>query len=673
MPESAAVRLHQGLVPLLKEVGEVPPGPFIPARFQVEALEAVLRGDVFVSAPTGSGKTWIAERAMEQVLARGGTAWYTTPLKALSNQKFHRFQKLYGAERVGLLTGERKIRPRAPVIVATTEILRNALYDGGVTPDLAVLDEAHYLGDPERGMAWEEIIMLAPAVTHLLLLSATLQNVDDLADWMGRVRGRPPAVVRESERPVPLRRVLVEARGHLLPENLAPRVRGGERRRGWLSTTVRELAEASLLPAILFFPARRECDEAVRELSAVRLPGEAERRAGYRVWEQRFPYLAVHPFRWFLIQGGVAPHHAGHLTAWRLAVEDLLDQGLVRAVAATTTLASGLDVPARTVVLSTLSRQSPEGRVDLTATEFHQMVGRAGRRGRDRIGVVALPASSRGEALLGLALSQAETEPVRSAFRPGYTQVLNLLARRTLAQALDELERSLAAYEAEKYGTERVRPVRHLRRFPPGAAAQTLEHTRDPLGQAFLLRAVILQSLGYLDTDAHLTEDGRWAARLRHHRMLVLAEIVRRDGIPAAAPRLAAMAAALGSERAPRAGGEGVRLGGLSSLVRRLGRLEEEVGADPDPFEQEFRQEWDRRRRRAVGSPAERRAAACEAWARGTEWTTLVREFEVEEGDLQRIVLQAAEVLMQLEGLPQAQVRAIAHETRTLLLRPPVL
>src|SRR3990172_13340639 len=171
MPESAAVRLHQGLVPLLKEVGEV-----------------------FVSAPTGSGKTWIAERAMEQVLARGGTAWYTTPLKALSNQKFHRFQKLYGAERVGLLTGERKIRPRAPGIVAPTEILRNALYDGGVTPDPAVLDEAHYLGDPERGMAWEEIIMLAPAVTHLLLLSATLQNVDDLADWLGRVRGRPPAV-----------------------------------------------------------------------------------------------------------------------------------------------------------------------------------------------------------------------------------------------------------------------------------------------------------------------------------------------------------------------------------------------------------------------------------------------------------------------------------------------
>jgi superfamily II RNA helicase len=670
---SSVATLHAGLRPLLAEVGEVPPGPFVPARFQVEALQSVQRGDVFVSAPTGSGKTWIAERAIEDLLARGGIAWYTTPLKALSNQKFHRFQRLYGEGRVGLLTGERKIRPHAPVIVATTEVLRNALYDGRTAPDLAVLDEAHYLGDPERGMAWEEIILLAPPATHLLLLSATLQNVDDLAAWLTRVRGRPPAVVREWERPVPLRRVLVDAGGHLLPEELAPRLRGGERRRGWLGVALRELAAADLLPAILFFPSRRECDEAVRELSAMRLPGEAARRAAFRIWEHRFPYLAVHPFRWFLVQGGVAPHHAGHLTAWRLAVEDLLDQGLVRAVAATTTLASGLDVPARTVVLSTLSRQSPQGRVDLTATEFHQMVGRAGRRGRDRIGVVALPASSRGEAQFGLALAQAETEPVRSAFRPGYTQVLNLLARRTLEQALDELQRSLAAYEAEQLGMVRARPPRILRRIPAGVAARALERVRDPLGQTFLLRAVLLQSLGYLDAEARLTADGRWAARLRHPRTLVLAEVVRRDGVPAAPHRLAAMAAAMGSERPPRAGGEEARLGGLATLVRRLARLEEEFGLEPDPFPQEFRGEWDRERRRAVPSPAERRAAVCAAWARGGEWGALVREFEVEEGDLQRIVLQAAEVLVQLEGLPQSSVRAVARETRTLLLRPPVV
>ncbi|MGH2453602.1 MAG: DEAD/DEAH box helicase [bacterium] len=666
--------LHSGLGTILRDVGEVPPGPFVPAPFQLAALEAVQFGDVFVSAPTGSGKTWIAERAIEQILSAGGTAWYTTPLKALSNQKFHRFQRLYETERVGLLTGERRIRPQSPVIVATTEILRNALYDGRLTPHLAVLDEAHYLGDPERGVAWEEILMLAPAATRLLLLSATLQNVDDLAEWLGRVRGRPPAVIREEERPVPLRRILHDARGYLLPESFAGRLRGGERRRGWLATALSQLDEARLLPAILFFPSRRECDEAVRELSAVRGPGEGERRPAYAEWERRYPYLAGHRFRSFLLRGGVAPHHAGHLTAWRLTVEDLLDRGLIRAVAATTTLASGLDVPARTVLLSTLTRQSPDGRVDLTATEFHQMVGRAGRRGRDRIGVVALPAGSRSEAHMGLALAGAETEPVRSAFRPGYTQVLNLLARRTLGEALEELERSLAAFEAER-GRESVAPSRPRRapRLPPGVVADELARTREPIAGTFLLHAAVLQTLDYIDRNAGLTAHGRWAARLRHPRMLVLAEIVRRDGIPAAAARLAGMAAALGSERPPRAGGEGARLGGVAALVRRIGRLEAEVGLGPDPFAEEFEQQWDRRRRRAVTSPAERRAAAGEEWAGGAEWATLTREFDVEEGDLQRIILQAAEVLMQLEGLPQEPVRAVAHEARLRLLRSPVV
>ncbi len=683
MDRSAAVRLHAGLGPVLREVGEVPPGPFVPARFQLEALEAVHFGDVFVSAPTGSGKTWIAERAIEQILAAGGTAWYTTPLKALSNQKFHRFQRLFEAERVGLLTGERRIRPQAPVVVATTEILRNALYDGQLTPHLAVLDEAHYLGDPERGVAWEEILMLAPSDTRLLLLSATLQNVADLAEWLGRVRGRAPAVVREEERPVPLRRILHDARGHLLPESLADRLRGGERRRGWLATALSQLDESRLLPAILFFPSRRECDEAVRELSAVRGPGEEERRAAFEGWERTYPHLRTHRFRSFLLRGGVAPHHAGHLTAWRLAVEDLLDRGLIRAVAATTTLASGLDVPARTVLLSTLTRQSPEGRVDLTATEFHQMVGRAGRRGRDRIGIVVLPADSRGEAQTGLALAEAETEPVRSAFRPGYTQVLNLLVRRTLPQALEELQRSLAAFEAQRQkpdGFERlgrrppsVRGRQRTPRLPLGAVAEQLADTHEPIGRTFLLHAAVLQSLGYLDAHAGLTAEGRWAARLRHPRVLVLAEIVRRDGVPVSAPRLAAMAAALGTERAPRAGGEGARLGGLAALVRRLHRVEVEAGLEPDRFVEEFEQEWDRRRRRPLGSPAERRAAAAEGWARGAEWGSLTRELDVEEGDLQRIVLQAAEVLMQLEGLPQPPIRTLAHETRALLLRPPVL
>src|SRR5205807_1482138 len=283
-----------GLADLLRGVGEAPAVPFAPAAFQVAALAALERGDVLVSAPTGSGKTWIAEQEIARLLqpTRAGAPtriWYTAPLKALSNQKFRRFQGLYGADAVGLLTGERRVNPRAPVLVATTEILRNAFYDpagSAPSPDVIVLDEAHYLADPERGTAWEEILLLAPPETRLLMLSATIPNADELAAWLGEVRGHTPEVI-----------------------TLAPR-----------------LAQHPMLPA--------------------------------------------------LRRGGVAPHHAGHLTAWRMCVEDLLEAGLVRMVCATTTLAAGLDVPARTVLLSTLYRNGPAGPESLTPTEFHQMTGR---------------------------------------------------------------------------------------------------------------------------------------------------------------------------------------------------------------------------------------------------------------------------------------------------------
>ena len=186
------------LATILGGVGEAPAGPFVPAPFQRDALDAIDRGDVVVSAPTGSGKTWIAEQHMARTLAAAARAnavprrvWYTTPLKALSNQKFRRFQRLYGEASVGLLTGERRINSRAPVLVATTEILRNVLYDArtqDAPPGAVVLDEAHYLSDPERGTAWEEILLLAPRETRLLLLSATIPNADALAGWMGTVR-----------------------------------------------------------------------------------------------------------------------------------------------------------------------------------------------------------------------------------------------------------------------------------------------------------------------------------------------------------------------------------------------------------------------------------------------------------------------------------------------------
>src|SRR2546422_202942 len=341
---------------ILQDVGTPPPAPFVPAPFQEAALAAVRAGDVLVAAPTGSGKTWIAEQAISEILTAGGVAWYTTPLKALSNQKFHRFSGLYGAESVGLLTGE-------------------------------------------------------------------------------------------AVRPVPLRYVLADGRGRLIPPDALGHLPSDGRPSGWLAGLIRELEHYSLLPAILFYPSRRQCDEAARELAALRAFGPELRAAAFGRWEREFPFLRGHAFRNAIVDSGIAPHHAGHTTAWRLAVEDLLARGLIRVVCATTTLAAGLDVPARTVALSTLVRNSPEGPVVLSATEFHQMSGRAGRRGKDTIGVVVLPATSRDEAREGLALIDAEPDPVTSSFSPGYVQVLNLLRRSSQEEALRELNRSLAAYE----------------------------------------------------------------------------------------------------------------------------------------------------------------------------------------------------------------------------------
>lgn len=731
---------------ILEDVGMPPAAPFVPAAFQEAALAAVRTGDVLVSAPTGSGKTWIAEQAIAELLAGGGTAWYTTPLKALSNQKFHRFSGLYGVESVGLLTGERRINTGAPIVVATTEILRNALYGDVTAPQLIVLDEAHYLSDAERGTAWEEILLLAPRRSRLLLLSATFPNARAVASWLAEVRGAKPEVIVEQSRPVPLRYVLADGRGRLMPSDAIGHLPPGGRASAWLPNLLRDLEHYSLLPVILFFPARRQCDEAARELAALRAFGPELRAAALGRWEREYPFLRGHPFRGAVIDSGVAPHHAGHMTAWRLAVEDLLGRGLIRAVCATTTLAAGLDVPARTVALSTLVRNSPEGPVLLTATEFHQMSGRAGRRGKDTMGVVVLPGASRDEAKEGLALIDAEPDPVTSSFTPGYVQVLNLLRRGTLQEALGELNRSLAAFERREEVarlrdaiasipadelTERPCDDRLITRgryermadrltrlqkqaaqgrgSPEEAAAlkeeiaawpcatcpvearclatiealRAREYRRSSLRQAlysvegtlpdeFTRRAAVLRRLGYIDDAYRLTPEGQWAAELRHPRMLVLAEIVRRSLVGGSTAAWVAVAGALGTERAPYRGGE-AGLSTLARLVRELSDLERQHALDPGNAVAQFEPEWDPPTRRRIPSPADRRADAVVAWMRGADWNTLTAESRAEEGDLQRMILQAAEVLMQLEGLPFPDVRTAARDARLRLLRTPVV
>ena len=636
---------------LLEGMGEPEPQPFTPSPFQEEALKAVLEGeDVIVVAPTGSGKTWIAEQAISEFLKEGRECWYTTPLKALSNQKYENFQKLFGAERVGLLTGERRENSQAPLIVATTEVLRNALYRAERVPFFIVLDEAHYLGDEERGTTWEEVIILAPSETRLLLLSATISNAEELAGWMEDVRGKRPALIFAGERPVPLRYGFITRRGDLLPlkpgiiNSLDPR----ELEVRFHPVKVVELLEEkNLLPAIIFLPRRRDCDLAAGKFRAFPWKGREERLDVYAELAKNNPYLWGHSLLPTLIEAGVAAHHAGHLTGWKVAVERMLARGLLRAVFATTTLAAGLDVPARTVVLPTLLARGEEGVRFLKALEFQQMTGRAGRRGKDKIGFVIIVPHHRDELFEALMLKDAEPEPLRSSFRLHYYQILNLLSRYPLEEALEILERSFLLYQQET-----------RRRW---------ERTRSALVREFRRRAELLKRLGYLDEEFRPTPLGEWGLLLRNEHSLLLMEMIKRGlYFRLNYSSFAGWVASIVTERAPKRLVLQVDLRPLAKLSFELEALELRMKIPPSEAPDYFRSEGP--------SPPEavRRAAAAKAWAEGMRWGELAARSEMEEGDLQRLLLQTAEILREIEDLP-LPVRFLASQARESILRPPIL
>src|SRR5919108_2964002 len=435
----------------LSGLGEAERVPLIPDPVQQAAVTASLDSDVVVVAPSGSGKTWIAERAISRALANGQTVCYTTPLKALSNQKFRRFRSLFGYHSVGLLTGDRRENTGAPVVVATTEILRNQLYGQGPFPDLIILDEAHYLADPDRGSAWEEVMVLTPLTSLLLLLSATISNAEVLADWMASVRPRRPELITTEVRPVPLRYGWLGEQRSVLPMGLAPylltpvafRALQAHHLPGLLQT----LRGSHLLPAIIFWPTRRACDEAAAAFHEVRLAGAGERADAYHELAREYPLLESHPLRQTLIGAGVAPHHAGHLMAWRIVVEELLRSGLLSLVFATTTLAAGLDVPVRTVVVPSFNVWDTAGSRAMSALEFHQMVGRAGRRGKDRVGFVLLLPEDQEALNTAQTLMTSAAEPLHSAFQVTYGQILALLGRFALREAREFWSQTFAAYE----------------------------------------------------------------------------------------------------------------------------------------------------------------------------------------------------------------------------------
>ncbi|MBP2435796.1 DEAD/DEAH box helicase [Microbacterium amylolyticum] len=473
--------------------------------FQVEACRALEDGSsVLVAAPTGAGKTIVGEFAIHLAMRTStDKAFYTTPMKALSNQKFRELQEVYGPDNVGLLTGDTNINAHARVVVMTTEVLRNMIYAGSSALDdlrYVVMDEVHYLADRFRGAVWEEVIIHLPERVRLVSLSATVSNAEEFGDWLGTVRGDTAVIVSET-RPVPLEQHVL-ARGDLLPlfdeggarDNAVNRELlqmgrglpsgggGGSRRSrqryqrppragGRLdrAMAVELLQRQNLLPAIFFIFSRVGCDQAVQQVrrSGIRLTDRDERQKIRAIVEQRTAALqdedlsVLGYYEWIdNLERGIASHHAGLLPAFKEVVEELFRRKLVKAVFATETLALGINMPARTVVLEKLEKFNGEARVPITPGEYTQLTGRAGRRGIDVEGHSVVHWTDGLDPHAVASLASRRTYPLNSSFRPTYNMAVNLIDQFGRQQAREILESSFAQFQADRAVVGMAREVK---------------------------------------------------------------------------------------------------------------------------------------------------------------------------------------------------------------------
>lgn len=659
-------------------IGIPTPVPFVADRFQREALERVAEGDCLVTAPTGAGKTWIAEQAIARVLAAGGRAWYASPLKALTNAKYREFSAIFGGDKVGILTGDRKENTEAPVTTGTTEILRNQLYDAmdrgvGLDTDFVVLDEAHYLGDPDRGVVWEEVMIYLPPRVPLLLLSATIGNARQIADWLESIRGRPCAVVQAGERPVPLEALFLHPSGTLMPltggtdknghprlyrkvfdyatQRRPPRLAPG-RRLPPLDQIITILAAYDLLPAIFFLKSRADCDRALSLCAGIETdPGQAARRRR-RLAElsAASEHIARHRQRLAAARWGVAAHHGGQLPAWKLVVETLMTEGLLTAVFATSTVAAGVNFPARTVAFLNTDRFNGKEFAPLTATEMQQMTGRAGRRGMDRIGfILALPGPYMDLALAAELLA-APPSTVESQVRIDFSMVLNLLLSHSPGQVEELLARSLAAFAIGQ-------KTRRLQRRRSDGPAQLL-------AADFRRHLAFLQAHGFVDDAGRLTDDGRWASRLRVDQPLIIAQGLRTGALTISDPALlAGMIASFVQEK---------EIDENAAPLHRHGELMDACLTLQETLRPFARQMIDGGF--AVRPLMIQPAATVYAWARGEDWSDVQRRSGMAEGDLVMLILRTADNLRHIRALsdPFPETAAAAGQAVELLMREPV-
>ena len=536
--------------------------------FQQQAIEALAAGhSVLVAAPTGTGKTIVADWIIDQALKASKRVVYTAPVKALSNQKFRDYCRLHGAENVGLVTGDLVIRRDAPCLVMTTEILRNMLLTGEHTTDLhaVVLDEVHFIDDRERGTVWEEVLIYLPTEVPVLGLSATLPNLDELANWMTTVRERPVTVVREHERAVPLtlhiastqtgirsvkqyaeqvkklRKQGPDRRRHRDRRRRGRQRRDGARRTGHIDI-FRMMRQAEFTPYLYFAFSRRNCETFATNLVR-RLRGESlltvEQRRDLAARIDATEGDAVTPQLATMYRAGIAFHHAGLNVRLKALVEELYEARLIQVLYCTSTFALGVNMPARAVAFDGLSKFDGRELALLTTRQFMQKAGRAGRRGMDETGHVVLRLDPGDWPPLQGAVKRyqrGEYEPVRSSFNLSWNSVVNLVGRHDLDAVRDLVQRSLLAWQYEDLAKKSKARARQLQRetsLNPSRRKRAeirrlkknARRAGDRCWQEFTRKVDFLVHIGYLDPDLELNAG---AKVLRHVQIaeVLVTEIV---------------------------------------------------------------------------------------------------------------------------------------------------
>jgi ATP-dependent RNA helicase HelY len=689
-PKPAAPSMKPGsdksLKPVFKKIGIPANSQFKPDPFQLEALEAAKISDCLVTAPTGAGKTWIAEQVAKDIVNRAGKVWYATPLKALTNSIYLRFTQLFGKENVGILTGDIRENQDADIVIGTTEILRNQLYDAmhtgeDLSCDMIIMDEAHYIGDEQRGVVWEEIIIYLPERISLLLLTATIGNPNMIAGWMESIRGKKCYVIENHDRPVPLFPLFFHSSGTLFPltQNLTQNLDSegksalhkkvlkfaDKKRSGRLSgglppfgDILEILHHYDLLPAIFFLKSRAECDKAIKLCHSRLLSENPEKKEALRARMEelvsKHTHLKTHRQRSWLELTATASHHSGHLPAWKTVVESLMAEGFLDAMFATSTVAAGVNFPARSVFILNSDRFNGVDFSPLSPSELQQMSGRAGRRGMDNIGFCIVMPGRYMDLNHIIKVINSPASDIESQININFSMVLNLLLSHTPEQIKMLLEKSFASYlivSGKKKGK--------IARKKYGSGMELLWFD-------FMDHMDFLKAEDFVTEHGRLTNDGLWASKLRIDSPVLVAQTIRDELLPQHDPALlAAITASFVNEKE-------FNDDPLyhKALPKQLKETFLNIRKGLKPFALKMLEQ-------GFDAPnlSVQPGLLVYHWAHDADWEEISTRYDFTEGDFARLILRTAENLRQIARLEDSfpDLAQTAERAVGLILKEPVL